>query len=285
MKVLVIGRNGQLAKELLATASEDFDVLAVGRDDVELNELATIEKVVCKFMPKVIINTAAYTAVDRAEIDVDAAFALNKVAVKNLAKVAVQNNIRFLHVSTDFVFDGKLNKPYSTAECPNPISIYGMSKYAGELVVQEFAQKNFSIIRTSWLYSEYGSNFVKTMLKLMAEKDSLSIVSDQIGCPTYGRDFASFLWSLCTEECLESTYHWCDAGIASWYDFAVAIQELALQEKILDKPIPIEPISSDFYPTSAARPRFSVLDTSTSSKIRKPHYWREALGRCITRLK
>lgn len=281
MKVLIIGKSGQLANELMAETPSHIEAQTLGRDDVDITSIVSFSQAVARLNPAVIINASAYTAVDKAETDQEAAYALNQTAIEVMAKIAKEQNIRLLHVSTDFVFDGQSNIAYEVTSDTNPKSVYGASKLAGEQIIQDVYPENSTIVRISWLYSSFGNNFVKTMLRLMTEKEELGVVVDQMGCPTYAKTFATFLWKLAEQENLKLIYHWSDAGVASWYDFAVAIQDIAYQEGLLDKKIPIQPIPSSAYPTPAKRPVFSLLNTSLSSSIIKPTYWREQLAACL----
>lgn len=284
MKVLIIGKNGQLASELIENKLENKTVLCLGRNELDITCLAAIEKAVIEFTPEVIINASAYTAVDNAESDSEAAYAINETAVANLATIAKKYQCQFLHVSTDFIFDGESNKAYSINAQPNPQSVYGASKLAGEKAIQDIYPENSSIIRTSWVYSTFGNNFVKTMLRLMPERGELGIVHDQIGSPTYAKGLAEFIWCLAEKNDNNLIYHWSDAGVASWYDFAVAIQEIAFDNGLLPKKIPVKGIPSSAYPTPAKRPAMSLLNTSTSLAVLQSKHWREQLVECINKL-
>jgi len=277
MKVLIIGKSGQLASELMAEVPEHISAIALGRNDVDITSADSFTKAVAKINPSVIINASAYTAVDNAETDVDAAYALNKTAVEIMAKTAKANGIRLLHVSTDFVFNGQANTAYKVSSNTSPLGVYGESKLAGEAAIANIYPENSAIVRTSWVYSSFGNNFVKTMLRLMAEKEDLGVVGDQIGCPTYAKTLATFLWKLAELENLSAIYHWSDTGVASWYDFAKAIQEIAVDKGLLEKKIPVKAIPSSAYPTPAKRPTFSLLDTAESADVLTPIYWREQL--------
>ncbi|MEM5550498.1 dTDP-4-dehydrorhamnose reductase [Pseudoalteromonas neustonica] len=259
MKALIIGKSGQLASELIDTCPTHIEAVAYGRADIDLMQIASIRDVVLTVRPDFIINAAAYTLVDQAQTDSENAFALNRDAVASIAQVAKEYGARLIHISTDFVFDGRQNTAYFPDHIPNPINVYGESKLAGEEAITRIYADNSTVVRTSWVYSSYGNNFVKTMLRLMSEKDRLCIVSDQIGCPTNAKGLAEFLWFLCEVKGLSTRYHYSDLGVSSWYDFAVAIQTLACEVGILDKAIPLVPISSENYPTPAIRPKFSLL--------------------------
>ena len=285
MKVLIIGKSGQLASELVAESPEHIDALALGRNDINITSVSAFTDVVTRIKPDVIINASAYTAVDKAETDIESAYALNKAAVEVLAQVAKKQHIRLLHVSTDFIFDGQSNDAYEITSTTNPKSVYGASKLAGEQAIQAIYPENSTIVRTSWVYSSYGNNFVKTMLRLMSEKEELGVVADQIGCPTYAKTLAKFLWLLAEKDTIKLIYHWSDAGVASWYDFAEAIQDISVELGLLNKQIPINPIPSSAYPTPARRPTFSLLNSSSSTDVLKPIHWRKQLKSCLLSLK
>ncbi|WP_077339405.1 dTDP-4-dehydrorhamnose reductase [Pseudocolwellia agarivorans] len=284
MKVLIIGKSGQLANELTSNKPTGIEHLCLGRSDIDVSDVTSLEKAINTYKPKVIINASAYTAVDKAETDSNAAYLLNQQAVENLAIIAKKSNTRLIHVSTDFVFDGKKNKAYNVDDKTNPCSIYGASKLAGEQAITTHYSENSAIVRTSWLYSSHGNNFVKTMLRLMQEKEELGVVCDQIGCPTYAEGLAKFLWKLTKKETISPIYHWSDYGVASWYDFAVAIQEIAFNNKLLSKKIPIKPIPASSYPTPATRPIFSLLNASNSYPIEPSKHWTRHLTECIKKL-
>ncbi len=274
MNVLIIGKNGQVAWELQQTCPNHVKEYAYGRNDINITDPQSIDNAILELQPAVIINASAYTAVDKAESEQEEAYLINATAVEYLAKAATKHGIRLLHISTDFVFDGTNNTPYKVDDQTNPINVYGASKLAGELAIRAHCAANSAIIRTSWVYSPHGNNFVKTMLRLMAEKDELNIVSDQIGCPTNANGLAKYLWQLAEQKSLEPIYHYSDLGVASWYDFAVAIQDCALDKGILSKKISIKPIPSKDYPTPAARPLLSLMVQSVSQH--KVH-WRDNL--------
>ncbi|GLX77578.1 NAD(P)-dependent oxidoreductase [Thalassotalea insulae] len=284
MNIVVFGKNGQLAKELVFEAPSNVNLLFLGREETNILSLDAIEKSLANFPVDVIINASAYTAVDKAESEHQQAYAVNQLAVENMSIYSEKVNARFLHVSTDFVFDGSNNIAYTPEDKANPKSIYGKSKFAGELSVKKCHPTNSSVIRTSWLYSVSGNNFLKTMLRLMQEKESLSVVSDQIGCPTNANGLARFIWKLTQVKQLKSIYHWSDKGVASWYDFAVAIQNIAYQYGVLETKIPIQPIPTKDYPTPAPRPHFSLLNANTSYDILNSNHWTIELNKCIKRL-
>ncbi|MCT4628564.1 dTDP-4-dehydrorhamnose reductase [Winogradskyella sp.] len=226
------------------------------------------------------INCAAYTSVDKAEEDTDAAYKVNEIGVKHLAKICSEYNVVLIHISTDFVFDGNASKPYNETYETNPLSIYGLSKLKGEIAIQETCSQYF-IIRTSWLYSEYNHNFLKTMLRLANTRDEISVVSDQIGTPTYAKDLAQILLEIINKNNNAfGLYHFSNEGVASWYDFTVAIFEETKTD------IKVSPIKTKNYPTPATRPNFSVLDKTkikASLDITIPH-WRKSLRKAILNL-
>ena len=287
MKIIVIGSNGQLASELRELSNTNVEIICLGRNDLNIYDDDDLFNCLAHYEAQAVINAAAYTAVDLAEENQESAMALNYHAVSSLAKVCRRLNLFLLHVSTDFVFDGKKSTPYFVDDDRNPLSIYGKSKVDGEDALTEMLPDSSCIIRTSWVYSVYGNNFVKTMLKLMSVKQNLSIVSDQIGSPTS----AYFLANACVFAVVNKIigiHHWTGLGVASWYDFAVSIQELAFEQGILDKKIELNPISTKEYPTSAARPSYSVLDKSslyTDFKDLKKLHWRSELKLMIEKLK
>jgi len=280
--IVVIGKSGQLAQELKAT-SGIREVRLLGRNEINLFNQRSLTETLNSLRPTAVINASAYTAVDKAESDKESAYELNCDAVKNLAEYCETEKVRFIHVSTDFVFDGEKSSPYDIADTTQPLNVYGKSKLAGEQEILNIMRANFTIVRTSWLYSSFGSNFVKTMLRLMNERSELRIVSDQVGSPTYARGLAEFIWDLAKEDEIESIYHYSDHGIASWYDFAMAIQQFAFDEKIIDVKIPIRPIPSSDYPTAAKRPSYSVL--KCSNRIENCEHWQTNLHLMLKLLK
>jgi dTDP-4-dehydrorhamnose reductase len=287
MKIVVIGKNGQLAWELARLKSNHIEMVCLGRAEIDITDKQSLKNTLSPLAPDAIINASAYTAVDLAESEQEHAFLINATAVGNLADVCSQLSAHLIHVSTDFVFCGNHGVPYLPDEPYAPLGVYGESKAQGERLITQILPKNSCILRTSWVYSSHGHNFVKTMLRLMAEKPELSIISDQIGSPTYAKGLAK----ACLEAALNKTqgiHHWSDAGVASWYDFAIAIQEIAISHQLLDKSIPIKPIATKDYPTPAKRPSYSVLDKSSLAtalpKLTLVH-WREQLNDMISVLK
>jgi dTDP-4-dehydrorhamnose reductase len=285
-RVLVLGSGGQLGRELLLRADPEAECIALTRQELDIGDAAAVAARLEMLAPRVVINAAAYTAVDAAEDDALAAQRANAVGPANLAQSCRDLGIHLVHVSTDFVFDGKSSQPYSADAPTAPLGEYGRSKLAGEQAVQErFSQA--LVMRSSWVYSRFGNNFVKTMLRLMSERDELAVVSDQLGSPTWARGLASALWAAAARPEVCGIYHWSDAGECSWYDFALAIFEEASDLGILRRPVKISPISTSEYPTAAARPRYSVLDTTRSLQDLGLHgmQWREQLRKMLIDLK
>jgi dTDP-4-dehydrorhamnose reductase len=284
MKILVTGSNGQLGSEfrLLAPACPDFQFIFTDVAELDITSEADVSAMVKDEQPAVIINCAAYTAVDKAEQEDNLAFLINATAVGNLARVASKFNALLIHISTDYVFDGKGFKPYIEDDPTNPVSLYAKSKHAGEQQVQSYANKAL-IIRTSWLYSEFGHNFVKTMMKYGKERGLLNVVFDQTGTPTYARDLAQTILDILQKQKISDgveVFHYSNEGVTSWYDFAKAIIELS---GITCK---INPIETKEYPLPATRPFYSVFNKSKIKQrfqIEIP-YWKDSLKVCIQRL-
>lgn len=278
MRVLVTGANGQVGRELVRCAPPGVELDAVNQPEIDLEAADVTERVLAR-RPDAIIHAAAYTAVDRAESEPLLANRINGDAVAAIARAAAARGVRLVYVSTDFVFDGNAGRPYTPDARPVPLSVYGASKLRGEQRAREEGGDRTVIVRTAWVYSAHGSNFVKTMLRLMRERDRLGVVVDQVGTPTSAATLAPALWEVALSSSIGGILHWTDLGVASWYDFAVAIQEEALSRGLLDKPATIEPIRTEDYPTPARRPPYSVLDkTATLATLRAPRmHWRCAL--------
>ncbi|MEP3349827.1 MAG: dTDP-4-dehydrorhamnose reductase [Marinomonas sp.] len=301
MEILVLGKNGQLGWELQQTQNTQHNVIYLGSQELDITDEDKLNRLLPQWQPSLIINATAYTAVDKAESDQQAAYAVNSKGVEYLAKYCQSNQIKLIHISTDFVFDGEQNTPYKPTDPTSPVSVYGASKRDGERQVRKWLGSQASIVRTAWVYSQHGNNFVKTMLRLMNEKDQLGVVYDQVGTPTWAKGLAEMVWKLAekmannsngkTNEEIKSEaptpiYHWTDAGVTSWYDFAVAIQDIAFEKGLLDKKIPIRPIPASAYPTPAKRPSYSVLDKSAIEQelqIETKH-WREQLTKLMEQL-
>lgn len=285
--IVVLGKSGQLAWELAQLTNNDVIITCLGREQVDITSEQSVSDALLQYKAHAVINAAAYTAVDQAETDKDNAYQINAVAVKNIAQACKKLSLHLVHVSTDFVFHGDKGSPYLPDDPIAPLGIYGASKAEGERAITDIMPNDACIIRTSWVYSTHGNNFVKTMLKLMADKPELGIISDQIGSPTYAKGLAK-VCLLAAKNKVNDIYHWTDAGVASWYDFAVAIQEIALEKGLLTHSIPIKPIRTIDYPTPAARPSYSVLDkTKTINTFTEQPlvHWRAQLVTMMEELK
>lgn len=276
MRVLITGGGGQVGRALRESAPGGLECALLGRDALDITERASVDRAVQEYRPDVIINCAAYTAVDKAESEPERAAAINCDAVGLLCAAADAAGARLVQLSTDFVFDGKASRPYPIDAVPAPLSVYAETKLGGERAA--LALPNSLIVRTAWVYKAGGTNFVETMLRLMAERESLSVVDDQIGTPTHARSIAMAIWYL-LDSCASGIHHFTDAGVASWYDFAVAISEEARALGLLEKCPVISPIHSADFPQAAMRPAFSVLDKEpTWRALGKPAmHWRQEL--------
>lgn len=279
MRVIVTGAAGQLGRTLVLTAPDSVELSVYSRQALDITDREALGECFTRISPDWIINAAAYTAVDKAESEAGLATAINATGASNVAQAAASVGARMLHLSTDFVFDGRRGAPYAPGDPVSPVGAYGKSKALGESEVMSALDGKALILRTAWVYSVYTGNFVSTMLKLMAERKTLHVVSDQIGTPTWTYGLARAIWDA-IDIGLSGYRHWTDAGVASWYDFAHAIRELGLTLGLLERAAWLEPISSRDYPTPAPRPAFSVLDKDSTWHALgyKPLHWREALA-------
>jgi dTDP-4-dehydrorhamnose reductase len=283
MKALVTGAGGQVGQALVRSAPAGVTALPLSRAELDITDASAATEAIRKHAPSVVINTAAYTAVDKAESEPDAARAANETGPANLADAATRAGVRVIQLSTDFVFDGAASVPYPPDHEPAPLSVYGATKLGGERAVLDRLGRRAVVLRTAWVYAASGRNFVLTMLKIMREKRSVRVVADQVGTPTSAESIARAVWAISAQPALSGVHHWTDAGVASWYDFAVAIAEEALLAGLLAAPVDVIPITTAEYPTPARRPRFSVLDTRATRDalgIRAPH-WRASLRRVL----
>jgi dTDP-4-dehydrorhamnose reductase len=282
--ILVTGANGQLGKELRAIAAvyPDYTFLFTDKEQLPIDNIEILRSYFSAQLIHYCINCAAYTAVDKAEeTETKNAFAINATAVGKLAAICKEFNTQLIHISTDYVFDGTSNQPYKETDAINPVSVYGQSKLQGE----QLALKNNPstiIIRTSWVFSSFGNNFVKTMLRLMKERESINVVNDQLGCPTYAADLAGAIMSIVEKKSKiisnDRVFNYCNEGAINWYQFALAIKELSGSNCI------VNPIPSSQYPVPAERPKYSVLDTTLIKDtfgITIPE-WKESLKNCLT---
>ena len=286
MKVLIAGANGQVGVALARTAPSSVQVHALPRAGLDITDARQTLRVVADIEPDVIVNAAAFTAVDRAESEQELARLGNEAGPRHLAEAAAQSGARLIHVSTDFVFAGDASRPYRTTDATNPLSVYGRTKAAGETAVNATLPGRSVVLRTAWVYAATGHNFVRTMVRLMAERGFVRVVADQIGTPTSSDSLAHALWKFVEQPQLHGTHHWTDLGVASWYDFAVAISEEAVHVGLLSGEVRVEPIATEDYPTPARRPRFSVLDSrSTVAAIGLvPLHWRVNLRKVLNEM-
>lgn len=278
---MICGAGGQLGQKLIgaARALEDVRIFAYNRSTLDITKPADLRAAFAEAKPDICFNAAAYTAVDRAEAEPEKCHLVNVEGAKRLAAACYDAGIGFVHFSTDYVYAGHYNRPLREDDSTLGTSVYARTKLEGENVVMTHHPDAY-VIRTSWVYAEYGHNFVRTMLRLGAERDQLSIVSDQIGSPTYAADLAAAALSLIKKEAAPGVYNFANSGVCSWYDFAHAIFELSGTECAL------KPIRTEQYPTPAKRPSYSVLDTGKIAEVMgaTPRNWREALGECIGKL-
>ena len=282
--ILVTGANGQLGMEFRSLADQypRFRFLFVTKEQLPINDTAAIDHYFSSNNIDYCINCAAYTAVDKAETENETAFEINGYAAGSLAAICKKQHTTFIHFSTDYVFNGEAKVPYKETDETDPVNSYGASKLLGE---QEALKNNPAtiIIRTSWVYSSFGKNFVKTMLRLMNEKDHISVVNDQLGCPTYANDLARAVMEIISknDKPLPGIYNYCNKGVISWYEFAQVIKEISGSACL------VEPINTHQYPTPAKRPAYSVLDTTKISQTFNLiiPFWKNSLEKCIAFIK
>lgn len=290
-RILLTGVTGQVGQELQRTLAPLGEVIGVGRQTMDLASSKSIRQVIGEVEPNWIVNASAYTAVDKAETETELANSVNAVAPTVMAEEAQQRGATLFHISTDYVFDGQKNTPYTEQDATNPLSVYGQSKLAGEQGIKATGATHI-ILRTAWVYGTHGkSNFVKTMLRLFAERDEVRVVADQVGTPTWASDIAQTITTLLSQLSPEQSsgfsrqeiYHFTNSGVASWYDFAVAILEEA---KLLGYPLKVQrivPITTSEYPTPAHRPAYSVLSGKKISAVlgTHPSHWRQGLRQML----
>jgi dTDP-4-dehydrorhamnose reductase len=284
-RILLTGTDGQLGQELQQTLMPLGEVVALTRQELDLSQGEQIRQLVQQIRPSIIVNSAAYTAVDKAESEVELAQAVNGTAPKIMAEEAEKIGALLLQVSTDYVFDGQKNTPYLETDPTHPLSSYGKSKLAGEVGIQQVTD-NYLILRTAWVYGVYGKgNFVKTMLRLGQDREELRVVADQVGSPSWAKDIAEAIAQLLQSE-TTGIYHFTNSGVVSWYDFAIAIFEEA---RALGFPLKVQrviPITTADYPTPAVRPAYSVLSGKkiTETLGDYPPYWRDSLRKMLKQL-
>lgn len=279
MKALLTGASGQLGRLLQSSRPPAVELTALDRSRLDVARPADVAAAVADLRPELIVNAAAYTDVDGAEREPERAFATNAEGAGALARAARQCGARLIHVSTDFVFDGRAGRPYRPDDPPAPLGAYGRSKLAGEQRVREELPEGSVILRTAWLYSRHGRNFVKTVLDLLGRRDRLEVVVDQVGSPTWAAGLARAIWAAAELPELAGIHHWTDAGIASRYDLAVAVLEEGLEAGLLSRETPIVPICGGDPAAAARRPAFGVLDGTPTWRAlsRHPPHWRSAL--------
>lgn len=283
MKVLVTGAGGQLGRALVARPPKGVEVMAASSHMLDIANAEAVLRFADRERPELILNAAAYTAVDQAENDVERARAVNDSGTANLVTAAEAVGARVVHVSTDFVFDGSASRAYPVDAPTAPLGVYGATKLAGE----RHLRPGDLCVRTAWVYAAEGKNFVRTMLRLMAEREELGVVADQIGSPTSAGDLADALWRLALGD-HSGTFHFTNSGVASWYDFAVAIRDEAIALGLLpERAALVKPIATADYPTPAKRPAFSVLDTrKTAAALGAPApHWRHSLVKVLEQIK
>lgn len=282
MKILITGRNGQLGSELydLKEAYPHHQMVFVDREEMDLSNPEQIIEVLTVEKPEIIISAGAYTAVDKAESDQELCDAVNHIAVKTIGAWVADNNAKVIHISTDYVFDGTSETPLKETDAPDPINVYGLTKLHGEQALRA-SGANHVIIRTAWVYSTYGANFVKTMMRLMNEREEIGVVADQIGTPTYARDLAQAIMQIIeAPEFVQGVYHYSNEGKISWHDFAMAVKELnGFSTKV-------NAIGSNAFPTPAKRPNFSLLDKSKIKEVYQVAVpdWKDSLKEMLAKL-
>ncbi|MAJ22994.1 MAG: dTDP-4-dehydrorhamnose reductase [Candidatus Pelagibacter sp.] len=293
MKILLTGSEGQLATSLSRSIPQNIQLIQLNKRDFNLLEEEKCKQIIQEIKPRWVINCAAYTNVDLAQKEYDIAYKINTIAPLFLTKYIEEIHGKLLHISTDYVFDGESSKPYQTLDETNPLNNYGTTKAEGEKNILQY--KNNIILRTSWLYSSYGQNFITTMLKLHSAKgkvnENIKVVYDQISAPTSTNNLSKLCWRIIREDLEISTenqiLHWHDGGVTSWYDFAIAIGEIANKKKVLDHYSTVLPIKSSEYKVPATRPLYSLLDIEKTEKQFNiiSNHWRYELEKTIEELK
>lgn len=286
MKVLIAGAGGQVGRSLARTAVDEMQLLSLSHRDLDIGDADAVLAHVRHHAPDVIINAAAHTAVDRAESEPQLAQRANADGARNLAAAASETGARLIHISTDFVFDGTASVPYRPEAVPAPVSVYGRTKLAGEQAVLATLPGRSVVVRTAWVYAAEGSNFVRTMLRIMNASGAVRVVADQVGTPTAAVSLAETLWRIAGEPQVSGIHHWTDAGVASWYDFAVAIAEEGAALGLVPPVVTVTPIATADYPTPARRPAYSVLDKSSLARYGLvPEHWRRRLRSVLGEMK
>jgi len=286
VKVLITGAGGQVGRSLVTTAITGAQLLTVSHKELDITDADAVLAYARYHAPNVIINAAAHTAVDRAESEPELARRVNADGPRHLAAAAREVGARLIHISTDFVFDGAASVPYRPEATTAPLSVYGRTKLAGEQAVLETLPERSVIVRTAWVYAAAGSNFVRTMLRIMNANGTVRVVADQVGTPTAAISLAESLWKMVSEPRIAGIHHWTDAGVASWYDFAVAIAEEGAALGLVPPNVTVMPIGTADYPTPARRPAYSVLDKSSLARYGLvPAHWRARLRTVLGEMK
>ncbi len=286
MKVLITGAGGQVGSALAGSVPPHVQLIAVGHQDLDITDEAAVTSCLRAYTPDVVVNAAAHTAVDRAESEPELARRINTQGAEFLALAARETRARLVQLSTDFVFDGTASRPYRPDSPTHPLSVYGLTKRDAEQVVLATLGPRAVVLRTSWVYAAQGTNFVRTMLRLMAANPSVRVVADQVGTPTAAASVAQAVWRVIANPDMSGIHHWSDAGIASWYDLAVAVAEEGAQLGLLPAGVNVTPIATEDYPTPARRPAYSVLDKSSlvAAGI-VPVHWRAQLRSVLGEMK
>jgi len=278
VRVLITGAQGQVGRALLETPPAGAEVTGCKHGDLDITNAEAVRNYIGRHRPDLIINAAAYTAVDKAESEQELARRTNTEGPGHLAAAARASGARLIHLSTDFVFDGAASVPYPPQAATNPLSVYGRTKRDGELAVLETLPDRSVIVRSAWVYAASGANFVRTMLRLMRSHGSVRVVADQVGTPTAAGSLAQALWQIAEKPEIHGIHHWTDAGVASWYDFAVAIAEEGAPLGLVGPAVTVTPIRTEEYPTPARRPSYSVLDKQSLASLGlTPEHWRKRL--------
>jgi dTDP-4-dehydrorhamnose reductase len=287
VKVLVTGIQGQIGRALVAVCPPGVEIVGARHSDLDITRPDAVDAWVSRLELDLIINAAAYTAVDRAETEPEVAYLVNARAPRYLAERASAAGARMIHLSTDFVFDGESSSPYAPDAEPRPLSVYGATKLAGERAVRETLPSRSLVLRTAWVYASEGRNFLRTMLQAMRERGTVRVVADQIGTPTAAHSVAEVIWKLAESRELNGVFHWTDGGIASWYDFAVAIAEEGAELGYVSDSIEVLSTTTTDYPTPARRPRFTVLDKQLTIAATGtiPRHWRCNLRRVLREMR
>ena len=283
MKIIVSGANGQLGKALLEVKPKNINLITCPRQKLDICNIEKSRDLIREIKPDLIINAAAYTAVEKAEDEFESAYSINADGVQNIARIALEENIELIHISTDYVFDGTLDRPYKESDQTNPLNIYGKSKLKGEQLASEVLGDKLLILRTAWLYSFHGPSFLKTITNLLFKKESINVVDNQFGSPTRTKSLAQAIYHS-IDYGVQGIYHFTDLGDTSWFGFASAIREILIERNPSVKIGQIHPVSSKDFPSKILRPRYTVLDKrKIRNHFKEDHiHWRDALEMEIT---